>query len=174
MQRLYQRILGAAFQALDPILKRIHDERPVKHYSGHCDIESDRTLLARVVASLGGLPSHGDNVAVTVTMNCESGSELWTRRFGAHRMRSCLTFDCGYLRERLGPVVFTFDLRPTPKRIDWHVVSARLWPIPIPIAWLIDCSASEGIIDGRYTFDVKARVRGVGMIVHYKGWLVES
>ena len=174
MQSLYQRILGTSFDSLDPILKRIHDDRTLRRYSGHCEIEGDRTFLAKLVAKVAGLPSRGTSVAVTVTMNCNREAEEWVRDFGAHRMRSCLSFHRTRLRERLGLVLFTFELVAGPDRIDWHVVSARFWPLAVPVTWLLECSASEVVIDGRYTFEVKARVRGVGMIVHYKGWLVES
>lgn len=34
--------------------------------------------------------------------------------------------------------------------------------------------ALKSIHDARYGFDVSAHVRGVGLIVHYKGWLVEQ
>jgi len=174
MHSLYSRILGTSFEALTPILRRIHDLRPAKRYQGYCDIESDYRLTARFVAKVAGLPSRGSNIAVNVTMSCSDESEEWVRIFGSHRMRSVLTFHRGRLRERLGLVVFTFDLKATPNRIEWHVVSARTWPIPIPITWLVECMACESATDGRYTFDVKARVRGVGTIVHYRGWLVES
>jgi len=170
---LYQRILGAAFDALDPVLQRIHDLRSTKRYAGYCDIESDDTFMARMVAKSARLPGRSANVAVTVTMNCRDGSEEWVREFGSHRMRSVLEFSGGRLRERLGLVVFTFDLKATTNRIDWHLVTARLWPIPIPITRMLKCSASESVADGRYTFEVKARVRGVGMVVHYRGWLIE-
>jgi hypothetical protein len=174
MHSLYQRILGDSFDSLDPILKRIHNGRSVLRYSGYCDIESNGTALARFIACVAGLPSRGVNVATTVTMNCRDGSEEWTRAFGSHRMRSSLRCHRGRLRERLGLVVFTFDLISSANRIDWHLVSARLWPIPIPVTFLIKCGASETAVEGRYTFDVKAHVLGVGMIVHYKGWLGES
>jgi hypothetical protein len=170
---LYQRILGASFDSLDPILRRVHDVRSTKRYAGHCDIESDQTLLAKMVAKIAGLPSRGANVAVVVTMNCKDESEKWERLFGAHRMTSVLQCHQGRLRERLGLVVFTFDLKASVDRIDWHLVTAKCWPIPIPITWMLKCSATEAVVDGRYTFDVKAHVRGIGMIVHYKGWLVE-
>lgn len=174
MKSLYQRLLGAAFDELSPTLKGVHDDRVVRRYSGYCDIESDHTLLARIVAKVAGLPSRAANIAVKVTMDCTDESEEWVREFGSHEMRSVLKFHRGRLRERLGLVEFTFDLNATRDRIDWQVVSARLWPIPIPITWMLECSASESDLDERYRFEVKARVRGVGMIVHYQGWLVES
>jgi hypothetical protein len=174
MQSLYQRILGTAFDTLDPILKRIHDDRALRRYSGHCDIEGDRTFLSKLVAKVAGLPGRGTNVAVSVTMHCNHEAEEWVREFGSHPMRSSLTFHRARLRERLGLVLFTFDLVAGLDRIEWHVVSARFWPLAVPITWLLECSASEAVVNGRYTFEVKAQVRGVGMIVHYKGWLVES
>jgi uncharacterized protein DUF4166 len=171
---LYQRILAASFDSLEPILQRLHDLRSTKRYAGYCDIESDDTLMARIVAKVAGLPGRSVSVPVTLTMNCKDGSEEWVREFGSHEMRSVLEFSGGRLRERLGLVVFTFDLKTTPNRIDWHLVTAKLWPIPIPITPMLKCSATEAVVDGRYTFEVKGRVRGVGMVVHYRGWLAES
>jgi hypothetical protein len=173
-QSLYQRILGTAFDELSPTLKRIHDSRVFKRYVGHCDIVSDANAAARLIVRIAGLPRGGTNVRLAVTMECKDGSEAWTRDFGAQRMRSSLQYHKGHLRERLGPVVFAFELMASAERIDWHLVSARLWPVPLPITWLLICSAAETMEDGRYTFDVSARVRGVGLIVHYKGWLAES
>jgi hypothetical protein len=174
MRSLYQRILGVSFDRLSPILQRIHNGRTVKRYAGYCDIEGRTTICARFVAFVAGLPSCSSGIAVVVAMDCEDRRERWTREFGSHRMCSSLQLHGRFLRERLGLIECTFELSGREDRIDWRLVSARLWPVPVPIKWLLDCRASEEVIDGRYGFDVTAHVRGIGMIVHYKGWLIES
>jgi hypothetical protein len=77
------------------------------------------------------------------------------------------------IEERLGPLVLTFDLSAEQERIVWSLYSARLALLPLPLTWLLECAAIESVDAGRYGFDVSASVRGVGLIVHYKGWLVE-
>jgi hypothetical protein len=70
-------------------------------------------------------------------------------------------------------MVLTFDLSAQQERIVWSLYSARLALLPSPLTWLLKCAATEALRDGRYCFDVSAHVRGVGLIVHYTGWLVE-
>jgi hypothetical protein len=88
-------------------------------------------------------------------------------------MQSRLSHRDRRLEERLGPLVLTFALSAQVECILWSLQSARLALFPVPMTWLLECAASETIQDGRYGFDVSAHLRGIGLIVHYKGWLVE-
>jgi hypothetical protein len=171
---LYQQLLGGSFEILSPILKRIHDVRPTKRYVGRCTIAGPTNLAAKLIAAIAGLPKAAADIPIEVTMECAPESERWTRTFGGQRMRSSMHGDRGYLRERLGPVVFSYALSASAERIAWRLVTARLWLVPLPLTWLMTCSAVEAIEGGRYTFNVSARVLGAGLIVHYTGWLVES
>jgi hypothetical protein len=47
------------------------------------------------------------------------------------------------------------------------------WKSPSEPPMPLKCAATETVHDGRYGFDASAHVRGIGLIVHYKGWLVE-
>jgi hypothetical protein len=170
---LYARILGASYERLSPILKSIHDTRTIKCYVGRCDIRGGTSLIARAIARFAGLPIAKDNVPVEVTILREEHSEGWTRMFGTQRMRSRLMDSGQRLQERLGPIVLTFQLAAEAERIVWSLQHARLAWIPLPISWLLTSAATEAIENGRYCFDVSAHVRGIGLIVHYQGWLVE-
>lgn len=170
---LYARLLGPAFERLSPILKSIHDARTMKQYVGRCDIRGGDHWIARTIARLAGLPAARTDVPVEVTINATADSEAWIRNFGTQRMHSRLADRNQCLVERLGPVVLTFELMAQPERIVWSLQSARLALFPLPMTWLLKCAATEAIHDGRYGFDVSAHVRGIGLIVHYKGWLVE-
>lgn len=170
---LYARILGASYERLSPILKGVHDTRATKRYVGRCDIRSGTNLIARIIARFAGLPIAKSDVPVEVTILSEGRGEGWTRMFGTQRMHSRLMDRNQRLQERLGPIVLTFELTAETDRIAWSLHDARLALIPVPISWLLICAATESVEDGRYCFDVSARVRGIGLIVHYRGWLVE-
>lgn len=171
---LYASILGPAFERLSPILKRIHDSRQVKRYAGRCDIGGGTGWIAKLIARFAGLPLAQTDVPLTITIRTVGNGEQWTRMFGAQRMQSRLTNRDQMLEERLGPMVLTFALLAEHERIIWSLRHARLAFLPLPMTWLLQCAASESIQDGRYSFDVGAQVRGIGPIVHYKGWLVEQ
>jgi hypothetical protein len=165
-------LLGPAFERLPPALKSIHDARRAKLYVGRCDIRGGG-LIARTIARLAGLPIAQSDAAIEVTIDVTETSEDWLRKFGTRRMQSRLTDRRQRLEERLGPFVLTFNLSAEQERIVWSLYSARLALLPLPLTWLLECAATEAIHDGRYGFDVSAHVRGIGLIVHYKGWLVE-
>jgi hypothetical protein len=170
---LYARILGPAFEHLPPALKRIHDARRVKRYAGRGDIRGGAGLIARIIARFAGLPIARTDIPIEITINATDASEDWIRKFGTQRMQSRLSERRQRLEERLGPIVLTFDLSAQQERIVWSLYSARLALLPLPLTWLLKCAATEALHDGRYGFDVSAHVRGVGLIVHYTGWLVE-
>ncbi len=169
---LYSRLLGPAFDRLPPALKRIHDARRSKRYVGRCDIRGGG-LIARTIARLAGLPIAQTDAPIEVTIDATEKGETWLRKFGTQRMQSRLTCRQQRIVERLGPLVIAFDLSTHEERIVWSLYSARLALLPLPLTWLLKCAATEALHDGRYGFDVSAHVRGIGLIVHYKGWLVE-
>ena len=61
---------------------------------------------------------------------------------------------------------------PPPCRIVWTLVGAKFLVVPLPVALFAGCGAFETIVDGRYWFDARAHIAGIGLLVHYKGWLV--
>lgn len=177
---VHAQVLGPSFDRLPPPLRGVHDTRARKEFSGRCSIESGRSWLARAIQLFASLPprSHAD-VAVHVVIERNERSkpseiaETWTRRFGEHRMQSIIRAGRGALEECFGPIVLTFALTVEPERIVWTLSGARFLFVPLPTAWFAGCGAFETIIDGRYWFDARAHIAGVGLLVHYKGWLVE-
>lgn len=177
---VHAQILGASFERLPPLLRGVHDARPRKEFSGRCSIDSGRNWLARVIALFASLPrrSHAD-VAIHVVIERSDGSETselretWTRRFGEQRMRSIIRPGRDGLEECFGPIVLTFGLIAEQDRIIWRIKGARLLFLPLPTALFAGCGAFEMIVDGRYCFDARAGIAGIGLLVHYKGWLTE-
>jgi hypothetical protein len=172
---VHARVLGASFDRLPALLRGVHDARARKQFSGRCSVQSGRNWLARFIALFASLPrrSHED-IAVHVVIERSDGSEVsepretWTRRFGQHRMESVIR-----LGECFGPIVLVFGLTAEPDRIVWRLQGARFLFLPLPTALFSGCGAFETIVDGRYHFDARAAIAGIGLLVHYKGWLIE-
>ena len=177
---VHAQVLGSSFDRLPPLLRGVHDARPRKEFSGRCSIDSGRNWLARAIALFASLPrrSH-DDVAVHVVIERSDGGETsearetWTRRFGEQRMRSVIRSGRGGLEECFGPIVLSFALAVEPDRIVWRLTGARFLFIPLPKALFAGCGAFETIVNGRYWFDARAGIAGIGLLVHYKGWLTE-
>jgi hypothetical protein len=174
---VHAQVLGPAFDRLPPLLRGVHDARPRKEFSGRCSVIGGRNWLARTVALFASLPrrSH-DDIAVHVVIERSETSEVhetWTRRFGAQKMQSIIRPGRGVLEERFGPIALQFDLTAEADSIEWTLNAVRFLFIPLPKALFAGCSAFETIVDGRYWFDARAGIAGIGLLVHYKGWLTE-
>lgn len=174
---VHAQVLGSSFDRLPPLLRGVHDTRARKEFSGRCSIASGRSWLARAIQLCASLPRRSAaDVAVHVVIERSETSEsreTWTRRFGEHRMRSVIRTGRGALEECFGPIVLTFGLTAESDRIVWKLAGARFLFLPLPTAWFAGCEAFETIVDGRYWFDARAHIAGVGLLVHYKGWLAE-
>jgi hypothetical protein len=170
---LYSTVLGTAFAHLPPLLREIHDTRRVKHYAGRCDVRGGSGYVSRSIARLGRLPVEQSDLPVEITITRLGRTERWTRLFGAQRMQSLLSEKRSRLQERIGPAVITFALSVDAERILWTMNDARLAWTPLPMSWLLTCTATEFIEHDRYCFDVRAHLRGFGLLVHYRGWLTE-
>jgi hypothetical protein len=177
---VHAQVLGLPFDRLPSVLRGVHDTRARKEFSGRCSVESGRSRLARVVQLFASLPRRSDaDLAVHVVIERSEGGETsesretWTRRFGEQRMRSIIRARRGALEEVFGPVVLRFVLTTESERIVWTLVGARFLFVPLPAAWFAGCGASETIVDGRYWFDARAHIAGIGLLVRYKGWLTE-
>lgn len=86
-------------------------------------------------------------------------------------MPSRLWWEGGLLREKLGLVRFGFALQEGQGAIIWRVAQVHLFGIPLPARWFGGVQAREFADGDRYHFDVRATLPGVGLLVHYQGWL---
>ncbi|MGO1071164.1 DUF4166 domain-containing protein [Lysobacter sp. CA199] len=55
--------------------------------------------------------------------------------------------------------------------LTWRLVRVRALGLPLPLGWFGGVHAREFERDGRYRFDVRAALPGIGLLVHYRGWL---
>jgi len=168
----FQRVLQGSFSGLPESLRRIHDSES-KQLHGRCDVERGNNWLVRWLAPFASLPPNGRDVPLSVSIRVDAQGETWARDFGGHRMQSRLWARDAVLAERLGAITLLFTLLAFEGRIEWRVVGARFLGMPLPTRWFAGASATEALVDGRYTFDVRATLPIVGLLVRYRGWLAE-
>lgn len=170
---LYARILGPTLDRLPETLRAVHDRRYRKSYTGRCRVQRGSGWLANFVATMARLPDTSDEMSVTVLIEPDERGEMWIRMFGSHRMCSRMRVRDGALEESLGLTTLTFRLRTEGDSIRWTLQRARLFFLPVPLALFSGTWAQESLVDGRYSFDVRAAIGG-RLLIHYQGWLVDD
>lgn len=172
---LFARVLGSTFATLPRAIQTAHHIDDVLVLEGRASIKGAKTLLARAIARLVGFPRDGRDVPVSVTMRAVDGGEEWTRVFGRARFRTRLTPLDGFphrLIERFGPCTFDLHLTARPDGLDYVVTSGRIGFVPLPSILIPRTVATERVDDaGRFQFDVPIALPGLGLLVHYRGWL---
>lgn len=169
---MFQQALGAPFFRLPDAVRRLHSVRGREAWAGRARVERGRNPLAGLCARLAGMPKAGDDVPLRIEFDCDPRRETWTRDFGGARLRSGVVLRRGLLRERLGPVQFRFALHANEGVIWWTVAGARLFGLfPLPAALFDGVRCREFEADGRYRFEVEARLPLAGRVIRYDGWL---
>lgn len=169
-RHLFPGLLGPRFAGLPPTVRVLHTREGRQHYRGEVEVERGRNALSRLCAWVTRLPPAGRS-AIQVDIVADRGREQWTRTVAGHAMRSRLWSGNGLLCERLGLATFGFRLFAEESTIVWRVVRFRALGVPLPAGWFAGVSAREFERDGRYHFDVTARLPFAGLLVHYQGWL---
>jgi hypothetical protein len=175
--RLYERLLGAAWNDLPTEIRNMHDWDGEAEAHGFADVERGTGLLARLVAKVFGFPAAAKQTAVTVRFTVRDGVETWTRVFGNHEFASTQFAGQGraanLLCERFGLLTFVMALVVANGRLalvprGWNVLG-----LPLPL-WLCPrADAHESVEDGLFRFHVEIGHPLIGLIVRYRGSLSE-
>jgi saccharopine dehydrogenase-like NADP-dependent oxidoreductase len=171
---LFARMLGSRFDQMPAAVRVAHlvDERLV--LAGRALVGGAASPVGRLLGRLIGFPPAAPDVAVSVEMRADRDGEVWTRNFGGRTFRSRLAPGRrpGRVTERFGALTFDLALAAGPAGLDLTIVGGRLGPLPLP-RFLIPRSAARERVDGegRFCFDVPISLPGIGLLVHYRGWL---
>ncbi len=169
---VFQQVLRAPFFNLPDTLRALHGIRGRGEYAGRTSIERGRNPLARLCAAVCGLPPTMRDVATQVEFIADDKREIWKRNFGGRRMTTKLAAHDGRLRERLGPMLFHFDLHTYEGAIYWNVARARLFGLlPLPARLFSGVQCREWEQSGRYVYRVEAALPLIGLLIRYEGWL---
>lgn len=171
---LYRQVLAARFDVLPATVRVLHERSGTHRYHGKVEVERGSGVLSRLCSWSARLPVAGRGT-IHVDIHGDAEGERWSRHFAGHAMRSRLWVRDGLLCERLGLLTFAFRLTVEPlaagQAVVWHVARVRALGVPLPQGWFTGVTAREYEREGRYRFDVVARLPWVGLLVHYRGWL---
>jgi saccharopine dehydrogenase-like NADP-dependent oxidoreductase len=168
---LYRRVLGKRFAALPPVVRALHDVETTSVWSGRADVERGSSVIAKLLATLFSLPPDGRDQPLRVSFTQQDISEIWTRVFGVKTFRSVQSEGAGELVERVGPVRFTFALETSDAAMHLRLRRLHVFGLPIPRLFHPRVETREWQDGARYRFDVASHLPGVGLLVHYTGWL---
>lgn len=171
LQGLFRQLAGPAFERLPGLIQRVHTGAASATFSGACDVERGRHWLARLAGRVAGMPSAARQIPLRVRIDADAAGEVWTRHFGSREMRSRLQARDGLLIEQLGPLTVAFELVPLADCLRWIPRGGRVLGIPLPARFFSQIHAVECTATQRYTFEVRAALPFMGLIVHYRGWL---
>ena len=163
-------LLGGQWQTLEPAVLAVHGGGS-RRLGGTATVERGRSIMARLMCAVASLPRDQVEGPVMVAIEASADSERWTRRFGRSApMRSTLCAREGLLVERLGPVTLRFALVARDGGIDWDLKGVAVLGCPLPLK-LFQVVSRSGASGGRYRFEVRAALAGVGPVIRYQGEL---
>jgi len=171
---LYRRVLGPRFGLLPRRVRELHDLEAASQWAGMANVERGRSRLSRLAAWIAGLPPEGRDQALCVTFEPVGANEIWKRRFGKMGFRSVQYERRGFLCERAGPATFVFTPVASANGLALRLDGFRLLGLPLPHLLHPSVRTWECEREGRYQFEVEARLPLAGLIIRYGGWLVRQ
>jgi saccharopine dehydrogenase-like NADP-dependent oxidoreductase len=173
----YEKVLASYWPNIPSAISRLHSLQRPATLKGKCTVNRGANLLAKLAASIFGLPKAGTNLPISIefsqnTMN--NSVETWTRTIGKSKFVSHLSVGVGkqehLLCEQVGPAKFYTALVNEPKD-EIHLVlrSWKLFGMAMPMLLAPKVKAFEKDQFGSYRFFVEIRHPLIGLIVSYQG-----
>lgn len=168
---LFQRVLADEFEHLPEVTRQLHRGWPAVIARGRAMVQPATSPASRLIARIFGLPATAGEHQLEVVIESRDGREYWTRRFGAHTMRSVMQAHGRLLEERFGPVSIAMQLDGTRLGLEMRPVSGRFAGVPLPRFMLPSVVAKETSEGGRHLFEVDIGLPLLGRLVAYRGVL---
>ena len=168
---VYARVLGAAFEALPPAVRGLHDFHGDAGAVGEGTVVRGRSPLARLVGRVMRFPPSG-TFPLHVAFAERGGRERWTRDFGGHVFASELSGEGGRIVERFGPLRFAFALPCGGEGLEMRLEGWSAFRVKLPRLLAPRIAAREWEDkEGRFRFEVAVAMPLAGEVVRYAGWL---
>jgi hypothetical protein len=175
---IFERVLGEVWHRLPDPLRAMHLANADRSAKGVASVERGGGLLARLLANIIGLPHAGNDIPLIVRFERSPTRERWTRRFGDQEFHSEMSTGRGreehLLIERFGPFSLAMALEWDGEKLHFVIRRFRLGPLPLPLSIAPISQTHETVIDDRFHFNVGISLPLVGLLVRYRGWLVED
>ncbi len=175
---LYKRLLGPVFNGLPTAIRDMHDFQSQRVSEGMCEVRRGRNPVARWIADFFRFPDEGAEIPVRVTFDARFGREFWTRSFAGQTLRTeqWLSSACGetVLIERFGPVAVTLQAIADGNDLRFEIRRLTVLGIPMPRILFPRIAARETVQRSLFTFDVRADLPVLGMLIRYHGYLIPT
>jgi hypothetical protein len=175
---LYQTMLGSAWTLLPENLRAMHAGGDGLKVAGRADVERGGHWLARCVAMLFGFPKQGRDVPVEVQFTRAAEGETWRRTFAGKSFSSHQSEGRGrwqgLLCERFGPFAMALALIVRNEKLFLVVRRWSFFGLPLPAFCAPGGTTYESVENGRFHFHVEISHPWIGLLVRYRGWLVEE
>lgn len=178
---VFERALGEDWLTLPAPVRTLHGVVRTAEYRGEAEVRNGRHPLARLARRVMRLPPAAACLPVRVRITTRRDGEHWQRQFGASRFATRLRWQAGQraVTETFSvfglPMRFELGLAVHDGALHWPVRRGWFCGVPLP-RWLLPVSESREDVDaeGRFRFDVSISLRGLGLVAHYRGWLVRA
>jgi hypothetical protein len=173
---LYPRLLGPAWDRLDPAVRRAHLLDGTLAVRGRFRIWCAPGRLARVLCRLVRLPPAGADIETRLVVTGDGDRERWERSFGGHRLVSEeRAASNGQLIEWMPPVELRFRLEAEAGALRFRQAGAALrlgrlrLPLPAAVAPRVDAREAPAGDGGAVRVTVAVRAPLVGRLFEYEG-----
>lgn len=169
---LYPRAMGAAFADLPEALQRFHAVEDTVLYRGQVEVRHGGPL-GRALARAEGMPTRAGKMPFRFRATRDGDGEIWERDFDGHLTRSTQWLKApGVIEEQVGTSRFEMVPQVREDRLHIPITAVSGFGLPVPMALMRECKGVEAVdAEGRITFDVQARVWGIGLVIRYRGVL---
>lgn len=166
---LYQRVLGAEFERLPPVLQRFHGQARGARAVGNITVERGAGPWREAAAGALRLPRGGHNIALRLQVIPWEGREVWVRQFEGQRLETHQWQEGPYLVERAGPLCLVFRVEADEAGLTFRLQRSRMrgWPLPSRLAMRVGATASGTENGWRIRVAVDAPL--LGQLVMYSG-----
>ncbi len=172
---LFREIFGPRFDDMPKVWRVFHSVSAKHCYHGEAEVVRGKGVLIKMLSWVLKLPPTS-RVPVVLTVEKHNQTEVWRRQFGASAFSTALSLANGEtsfcLYETYFPFRFCVALDVEKTKVhwslhDWWFLGVRLPKALMPISKTIEYIDEEG----HYAFDINLRIRFLGPLIAYRGWL---
>jgi hypothetical protein len=166
---LYQRLLGAEFEALPPVLRRFHSLPDGGRAAGSVVVHNGKGLLRHSAARLLKMPRAGTDVPVQLQVVPQGDSEVWIRHFGSQCIVTRQWQAGDFLVEQAGPLQFVFRVSATQKGLLFAFQYNSLCGVRLPTHTSLGVAATATGRPDHWNIHVTMQAPLLGAVTTYSG-----
>ncbi len=166
---IYQKLLGADFERLGPILQHVHGSARQVHAQGRITVTHGKGMAVRWTNRLMGVPAAGELVDLRLEILRVAEQETWIRKFEGKPLVTRQWAENGLFIEAIGPTKMAMRLRVASGTLHFDPVYSKFLGIKIPNALSVSVLASAQETESGWSIMVETRSTLLGLLFRYDG-----